>query len=100
MIAVNRSNTAYKLGELKAAEDFASWVRDLDHDNPTQAPPKMASVSDIAVAHVLEKLGAPRKKKIQGKKLPVNSGASRKPMHNGSRFKTLKKALKKKRRKR
>jgi len=99
---MSHPTTAYKLGACKAAEDFASWVNTFDHDNPTTAPPKVASVADVAVAHVLEKLGAPRKKKKK-KLQPVSlfsskkrGRASRPPTAGGSRFGALKRKLAKK----
>lgn len=91
-------DTAYKLGALKAAEDFEAWLQSIEHDNPTEAPPKLASAADIAVAQVLEKLGEPRGKKVRagsrvgGKSQP----ASRAPLGSGGRFKALKRKLSKK----
>jgi len=65
------------------ASDFTTWADDAAYDNPTAPLPKFAS--SIAVAKVLEKLGAPRRKK--------RAPASRPPVGSGGRFQSLKKKL-------
>jgi hypothetical protein len=80
---MNYVEVFYKLGAYRAARDFESSVQHAEYDNPTQAPPKFASVDEI-VRDVKEKLG---------------SRLSRAPSGKGNRFAAIKKKLLKKKRK-
>ena len=86
-------DTAFKLGSVRAAQDFESWL-DGGLDNPTGAPPK--SLGKLAAEHVLQKIGKSKKDKPKPYQKKPTQRVTRAPMGKGTRFKTLRAKLKRK----
>ena len=85
-------NTSYKLGAAQAVSEFTAWAQD-NNDNPTAAPPKMASVFRV-LKEALDKTA---------RSASCGSGArkplSRRATQKNSRFSSLKKKLARKKKK-
>ena len=86
-------NTSYKLGSVQAAQDFETWLKESEDDNPTAAPSKFATVYDStqAVKTALQKIS--KKNKSTPPKRNVSRPSTRGPANGGTRFGALKKKL-------